>query len=354
MGENQMNENGMNEYEAYEDRTIAQKKENRRFFSKIGLFYFAGGVVSRLLAQLAFALLTAWKPEWADNTNVSIIISAIMVYFIGMPLIVWLTKRLPASAPEQHAMKFHQWLGALVSGMAIAYISNVVGLLLAAIIGLAKGSAVNNPALNTINSMNLGLSFVVMVLIAPAFEEMVFRKVLIDRVRKYGEGVAVLLSGLMFGLFHGNLNQFAYAFTLGLVLAFIYVKTGKVRYTIFIHMTINSIGGLIAPLALKLIDYEEYMRRYLIAIEYGDMQGLIEFMTEHMAGLVLMTLLAIVMLGAILSGIIVLIVNAKKICFNRGEITIAKGERFRTIILNVGMILFCIFWCGMIVVQLFI
>ena len=46
----------------------------------------------------------------------------------------------------------------------------------------------------------------------------------------------MLFSGLMFGLFHGNLNQFVYAFVLGLCFGFIYVKTGNIRYTIGLHM----------------------------------------------------------------------------------------------------------------------
>ena len=36
-----------------------------------------------------------------------------------------------------------------------------------------------------------------------------------------------------------------------------------------------------------------------------------------------------------------------------GEITIEKGQRFKTMILNAGMIIYCIFWLVTIVVQLF-
>ena len=56
------------------------------------------------------------------------------------------------------------------------------------------------------------VTFLYMVICAPILEEYIFRKLIVDRTVKYGQGVAVVLSGLMFGLFHGNLNQFAYAF----------------------------------------------------------------------------------------------------------------------------------------------
>ena len=80
--------------------------------------------------------------------------------------------------------------------------------------------------LEVATSSNLWVNLFIMVLCAPVAEELIFRKLLIDRLTQYGEGVAVLFSGLMFGLFHGNLNQFVYAFVLGLCFGFIYVKTG--------------------------------------------------------------------------------------------------------------------------------
>ena len=55
---------------------------------------------------------------------------------------------------------------------------------------------------------NMMVTFLYMVICAPILEEYIFRKLIVDRTVKYGQGVAIVLSGLMFGLFHGNLNQF--------------------------------------------------------------------------------------------------------------------------------------------------
>lgn len=330
-----------------------QRNEDRKYFSRIGLAYFTGGILSELLANAVYRLLLMWRPEWSNNTNIGVIVSTVVIYFICLPIVILMVKRIPGNAPTQHSMKPHQWLGALVSCYAVGYTCNIIGLLLTAFIGALKGSAVENPALNTISSLNVGISFVCTVLIAPTFEEFVFRKLLLDRTRKYGEGMAVLLSGLMFGLFHGNLNQFAYAFTLGLALAFVYLKTGKIQYTIGIHMCINLVGGVVAPFAMQMLDYEEYMRRYLIAIEFGDMAGLYQYMMEHALGIILLMGVGLFAIGAILAGLIVLIVNCKRIRFAKGEITIPKGERFKTVILNVGMLLFSLFWIFMILLQIF-
>ena len=52
-------------------------------------------------------------------------------------------------------------------------------------------------------------------LIAPAAEELLFRRLLLRRLRPYGGRFALVASALCFGLFHGNLNQFFMPFFWG-------------------------------------------------------------------------------------------------------------------------------------------
>ena len=68
---------------------------------------------------------------------------------------------------------------------------------------------------------------------------------MIDRLRVLGELPAVLLSGLLFGLIHGNFSQFFYATFVGFVLGYLYLRTGRLRYPIAIHMTLNLAGGVL-------------------------------------------------------------------------------------------------------------
>ena len=66
-------------------------------------------------------------------------------------------------------------------------------------------------------------------------EEFIFRKMVIDRIWQYGEKIAVVTSALIFALFHINLFQFFYALGIGLIFAYVYLRTGKLRYTIIMH-----------------------------------------------------------------------------------------------------------------------
>lgn len=91
---------------------------------------------------------------------------------------------------------------------------------------------------------------------APVFEELACRKLLLDRLHPYGTGYAAIISGLLFGLIHGNSAQFFLAFFVGVVFALVYLKTGRVLYTILLHAIINTTASLPELFAIAGINIE--------------------------------------------------------------------------------------------------
>ena len=87
-------------------------------------------------------------------------------------------------------------------------------------------------------------SFVINLLylaVLPALvEEFVFRGLIYHGLRGLGVWKAALLSALMFALLHLNVNQFAYAFVLGIIFAFIVEITGSLYSSMILHFLINS------------------------------------------------------------------------------------------------------------------
>lgn len=77
-------------------------------------------------------------------------------------------------------------------------------------------------------------------LIGPIVEELVFRGGLIYGVRGINRKVMIVIAALLFGLAHGNLAQFIYAFALGLVFGFINEKHKSILPSIIMHMSMNS------------------------------------------------------------------------------------------------------------------
>ena len=94
--------------------------------------------------------------------------------------------------------------------------------------------------------------------LAPIFEELIFRKLIIDRTRRFGELTSILLSSFLFGLVHCNVYQIFYAFALGLILGYVYMRTGNVILTIIMHVLINSSSSILYPLAPELYNYYVY------------------------------------------------------------------------------------------------
>lgn len=325
-------------------------KDSRKHFSKLGWMFVLGTLIIGAVQLIPVYIVGAVRPEWLQNPNISLLLSVLPLYLIGMPLLILLAKRVPAVQIEQHDMKPGQFAIVVVMCFGLVYLSNIVGNIFTVIIGILKGSAVQNVILNVATSVNILFVLVYMVLIAPVMEEYVFRKLIVDRTARYGQGVAVLMSGLMFGLFHGNLNQFVYAFVLGTFLAYLYVKTGKLKITIALHMMINFMGGIVSVLVLRMIDLEGYLE----AAASGDMAALMACVMDNFAGWMLYGVYSLLIFGLIIAGGVLMIVflAKRRFTFEQGEVVLPKGKRFSTVILNTGMLVYCLLWIAMIIYQL--
>lgn len=76
-------------------------------------------------------------------------------------------------------------------------------------------------------------------LIPAAAEELAVRGVLYHGYRKAGVLKAAVVSGLLFGIMHLNINQFCYAAVLGIVFALLVEATGNLLYSVEAHFLIN-------------------------------------------------------------------------------------------------------------------
>ena len=79
-------------------------------------------------------------------------------------------------------------------------------------------------------------------MILPAFiEEIVFRGAILQSLRRFGDGFALLTSSILFAVIHGNFVQAPYAFLMGLVIGYFVLRTGSLWTGIFIHLFNNRI-----------------------------------------------------------------------------------------------------------------
>lgn len=125
------------------------------------------------------------------------------------------------------------------------------GLIQIALIILQMVSGLENKAVESIldmdglNNIFTAVLFVLTIAIIPGiFEEILFRKGLINLTRKFGDKFAILISSIVFAVCHLNITQGIFAFFMGLILGNLYIKTGKMRYNMLLHALNNSYAAI--------------------------------------------------------------------------------------------------------------
>ena len=217
----------------------------KKTFSRIGwtfvLYSVAGGMVITLLA-LSIDMGTA------KGYNTYIFTSQTLYYAIILGIVVLMLKNLPRvpEMPKQR-MFFSDFVIFFVISFSFLYLGAFIGgMATQGLADLVDGMPVN-PVETVIDSVPLWLTVFLNLILAPVFEELIFRKYILDTLRPFGDKTACLLCGFLFGIFHMNLDQFFYAFFLGTLFSYIVLRTGNVIYTMALHSLINLFGSLIIP-----------------------------------------------------------------------------------------------------------
>ena len=93
---------------------------------------------------------------------------------------------------------------------------------------------------------------------APLVEELICRGLIYRRLRDYtGIWPSVVISGLMFGLYHGNVVQAIYASILGCLMAILVEISGSLWASILFHMGANLISVLFSEYAVTLLQWHD-------------------------------------------------------------------------------------------------
>lgn len=322
--------------------------EEKRVFSKIGLAYLSGAIAYCIIASVLAGVVYRVNPDLLSGDG-SMILSYIVLLGIGYPVMYCIVKTIPIAEIPKKRLGVGMAIVAFMSSYVIMVALNIIGLLLNIQLGKLTGKGLQNPITGVVGNMSLPATIIIVVILAPIAEELVFRKMLVDRVYGYGELLAALTSGLMFGLFHGNFQQFCYAFGLGVFFSFIYIRTGRIIYTIIFHMCINFLGSVPMVLFFKGIDVER-VQQYIFS---GQIEEYSKYVAENMSAFALVGLYGMFMILFILVGIILAIIFHKRFKFEKHENDLAGKQAAASLMGNIGMVLFAVWWIASIAIAQF-
>lgn len=325
----------------------------KRDFSRIGaslclmvIIWYAGVFLLKGVVRAVAGSVGAGgdMPNW-----MTFLISDVPLYLIAMPVAVALMGKSTVIETRKFNMKPGMFFKLLLMCLPMMWVGSMVGSMLS--LALSDGEATNRVADLAMQTNIWNVVF--LVILGPIFEEWMFRKQLIDHTRKYGEKTAILLSGLAFGLFHMNLFQFFYAFLLGVMFGYIYMRTSKLRYSTAMHMIINFNGGVLAPWILTRVDLDQ-LDKVSQAAENGNVAAMEQWASQNATGLAIMLVYFLLYGAVILAGFVLLIRNFRKAEFYIAPEELPRGTGARTVYGNVGMITFIVLTVLLTAISLFL
>ena len=326
-------------YQDYQNETetviLPQKPPRARLhIGTIGFALALGMLLTMIVQVIGAVVISEVNPALIENDWFSMAFSVAPVYLIEMPIAYLLLLTIPKSVPQKKKLHPLMWICFAFLCFFVSYLSSFVGQFVEAWIYNFFGIEVQNDMAEMSYITPFGVNFLFVGVLAPIFEELFYRKAIIDRLRRYGDLPAILVSGVIFGLVHGNFSQVFYSTAIGLVLGFVYLRTGNVLYTILLHATFNIISGVYVT---------ELIRRFGdsgIPAE-GDTIGIIMVLAYN-----IFTILAFVV------GAIFLLVSIRRFwrSLQKGEYTLTFDQWMNAIFLNPGVWAFLL-WMALVFIS---
>jgi len=334
-------------------------KKMKKNYSLMGLAIAIFGVAATLLQLANVKLLpvistSLFKTDITELPVFSFLNIIVPMYLTCFPILLLATSKMDKVKLEKNKWHFGHYIVSVLLMFGMVGVGTIIGLICHMLVitpfgvNLADSSALADLMLNS----NPFWRILTVGILAPIVEEMIFRKLLIDRVVKYGEWTAILTSGLMFGLFHGNFQQCFFAGLIGGLFAYIYIRTGKIWATMLLHATLNlmtsvvtvglltSVAGADAEKATQLTALTQNPE---FATNTAMQQQAMNMIAEIGPGLFLLPVWMLFLLTLVLGGIVtwIVVLIMKKIKIQKGENFVKGGMKYAWG--NVGMIIFLVY-----------
>ncbi len=120
-------------------------------------------------------------------------------------------------------------------------------------------------------TLGIFLSVINFSLVPALTEEFIFRGIVLNSVRPYGKVFAIFSSSFLFGLVHGNLEQFVFAFITGIFFSYVTLLTGSLLPSVIVHFLNNFAADLLNVFK----DKENILKIILIFKSFVGLLGLV-------------------------------------------------------------------------------
>ncbi len=316
---------------------LQNERSLSRTLLRIGLSLTVFALLPIVLSLGLSKLALAFFPDLIGSELYVYGQQVLVLYVITMPLcmlIIGKQKGARLSAPPASPAREARPLAMLVFFCIAEFFAisgNIIGNVLMSIVGVLRNQPPENELTDLLQSSSPLTVFLVVVLLGPVMEELLFRHVITRRLLPYGEKTAVLLSGLFFGLAHGNFYQLFYSTAIGMLFSFIYVRTGRLLYPILFHITFNFLGGFLPTLLIGMLPTD--------LSDPAATESLLVEPFAYILPLLLLCLYSLFVYGAAIAGLVLFCIFVPRLRFALPTLPVRPGKRALPL-LNVGVLLF--------------
>lgn len=209
--------------------TLPQKKAYPTIAQGFGIFGVA------LLVQMAMFYAFSFLYNEHKSLGMLVIYTSFMALTI---LFAWKMSNRVSLPFGEVPLNILPWIVLLIP--ALAFLMEPI------ILALPGAEAFQEMMLSMIGD-NMIFAFITVAIAASLLEEVLFRGIILDGfLRNYSPWKAIIWSAFLFGLVHMNPYQFIAAFSIGIIMGWIYWKTGSLWLCILVHFLNNSFGFILS------------------------------------------------------------------------------------------------------------
>ena len=163
----------------------------------------------------------------------------LLAAFFTLPFIYLEYKKVPKSGDYLLTKK------TLIRDLGFAILIVIVGISLNVAVSHLPLQEISKGFENANNTLSDGELFVRILsnaIVIPVLEELLYRGIICTRLSVFCKPwISIVISSVLFGIMHFNVIQFLYAFVVGLILGFSYIKTKNIFVPILGHGCTNLI-----------------------------------------------------------------------------------------------------------------
>lgn len=223
---------------------VKQRKSLRKTSNRVGGGMLLFIVFTTVIAMILMAMtVTSGSSSLNLSTVMLYVINAIASLvgeFIAAAIIMAMCKTNINNAVKIKSVSIGDTVKYTLAAMGFAYVFNL--LLSFMNINLSMFGFENKASDygSTSGTAENIIYFIAIAVVPPIIEEFLFRGAILGSLRKHGDALAIVVSAVMFGFAHSNFIQTPVTFLVGLVLAYLTVKTNSLIPAIIVHFVNNS------------------------------------------------------------------------------------------------------------------